>query len=54
MAEDDVTSYANAIIQLLNDPESKEAMSQSLKELQPLYTVEVMANNFHSAVMGRF
>jgi len=53
MTEYDVTAYANAVVQLLNNPESKKAMSQSLKELQPLYTVDVMANNFHSAVMGR-
>jgi glycosyltransferase involved in cell wall biosynthesis len=53
MTEYDVPSYVDAVIQLFNDPESKKAMSQSLKELQPLYTVEAMAKNFHSSVMSR-
>jgi hypothetical protein len=52
-SEFDVASYAQAVVELFVYPDSKKIMSENLKALQPLYTVEIMAENFHSAIMGR-
>jgi glycosyltransferase involved in cell wall biosynthesis len=45
-------TFVDSVVALLHDAETRKNMSQNLHLLQPSYSIEIMAKNFHRAILG--
>ena len=52
LSEDSLTGFVDCAVDLITNNEARSRISKALVALQPRYSVEIMANNFHNGMLG--
>jgi glycosyltransferase involved in cell wall biosynthesis len=52
LSDESLTEFVACAVNLITNKEARNRISKSLVALQPHYSVEIMANNFHNGMLG--